>query len=417
MAYPIPPKEELEELIEKQYSRRDIADYYGCSQYPVARWLKHYGLYTQYDEKYRIFKEVPDLTRQKAQELVEAGASTLDILDMYDISFRALRKQFDNWDMGLPKLPVVEMVGRGYETPPKKDLEQLIERFFSQQDIADYYQIASREPVKRWLKEHSLKTRGISAIMEYRRSPAAPPKQEIIDLIEGGLDSIIRLAEHYSVSWQIVHKWLDEHDIPQPEPQGNRIPAPPKEDLEELIDKGYMKTEIGAAFGSNRFVVDRWLEVRGIEPPDWHEQRRERLSGIPRPGYGEWLSKYYKEHPEKHANYVMAQKGYETSIERKMRLALEEINIEFEIQHPIDGYWADFAILEKKLVIEVDGEFWHDPEQDAERDANLAKLGWTTLRFGENRVNDDIGSCVAEILEVVGGLESHPIMRQLELFS
>jgi very-short-patch-repair endonuclease len=52
-------------------------------------------------------------------------------------------------------------------------------------------------------------------------------------------------------------------------------------------------------------------------------------------------------------------------------------------QHPIDRYVVDFAVVQARLVIEIDGSIHarHDvAERDDARDAQLKALGWRTLR-------------------------------------
>jgi very-short-patch-repair endonuclease len=53
-------------------------------------------------------------------------------------------------------------------------------------------------------------------------------------------------------------------------------------------------------------------------------------------------------------------------------------------QHPIDRYVVDFAIVSKKLVIELDGAAHSIPgrlEADAARERALTTLGWRVLRL------------------------------------
>ena len=51
-------------------------------------------------------------------------------------------------------------------------------------------------------------------------------------------------------------------------------------------------------------------------------------------------------------------------------------------QYPIGPYFADFACLGAKLVVELDGRSHDGLEQrDAQRDAHLQEWGWTTLRI------------------------------------
>ena len=56
--------------------------------------------------------------------------------------------------------------------------------------------------------------------------------------------------------------------------------------------------------------------------------------------------------------------------------------IKFRRQHPIGPYFADFACLSKKLVIEIDGEHHaFQVERDARRTAFMERQGWQVLRF------------------------------------
>jgi very-short-patch-repair endonuclease len=62
-------------------------------------------------------------------------------------------------------------------------------------------------------------------------------------------------------------------------------------------------------------------------------------------------------------------------------------------QRPIGPYIADFMCKKLNLVIEVDGLSHVGREvQDKERDAALAELGFTTLRFSVDEVMEDVGN-------------------------
>lgn len=55
----------------------------------------------------------------------------------------------------------------------------------------------------------------------------------------------------------------------------------------------------------------------------------------------------------------------------------------FRRQHPVGPYIADFACIQAKLVVEVDGATHWTPEQlahDARRGAFLERAGWTVVR-------------------------------------
>ncbi|MGE0530620.1 MAG: endonuclease domain-containing protein [Hyphomonadaceae bacterium] len=76
----------------------------------------------------------------------------------------------------------------------------------------------------------------------------------------------------------------------------------------------------------------------------------------------------------------------------------------FRRQHPIPPYIADFACVEAKLIIEVDGRSHDEREQlahDAVRTEALSKAGWRVLRVRDDEVFADAQSVAAKILEAL----------------
>ncbi|WP_353137304.1 leucine--tRNA ligase [Pseudopedobacter sp.] len=71
-------------------------------------------------------------------------------------------------------------------------------------------------------------------------------------------------------------------------------------------------------------------------------------------------------------------------------------------QHVIDGYIADFACLDKRLVIEVDGEYHNNVEAieyDKIRTQFLNEAGFDVIRFTNEEVINETEKIVAEIKE------------------
>ncbi len=61
--------------------------------------------------------------------------------------------------------------------------------------------------------------------------------------------------------------------------------------------------------------------------------------------------------------------------------------VKFRRQHPLGPYFADFACVSRKLVIEIDGEHHaYQVEADARRTAFMERAGWQVLRFWANEV-------------------------------
>ena len=63
----------------------------------------------------------------------------------------------------------------------------------------------------------------------------------------------------------------------------------------------------------------------------------------------------------------------------------------FRRQHPIGPYIADFACIEQRMVIELDGGQHQDQRvQDERRSAFLRAQGWQVLRFWNNHVLNNL---------------------------
>ncbi len=71
-------------------------------------------------------------------------------------------------------------------------------------------------------------------------------------------------------------------------------------------------------------------------------------------------------------------------------------------------YIADFACLDAKLIIEVDGGQHAGCSHDAVRDASLERTGFTVLRFWNNDVLENIEGVVEEIMRRLELTHPHP---------
>ena len=69
--------------------------------------------------------------------------------------------------------------------------------------------------------------------------------------------------------------------------------------------------------------------------------------------------------------------------ERRVWFRLRHRNVagyKFRRQVPIGPYFADFACLSARLVVEIDGEFHEDPERDQRKTDYLEARGWRVMR-------------------------------------
>ena len=76
--------------------------------------------------------------------------------------------------------------------------------------------------------------------------------------------------------------------------------------------------------------------------------------------------------------------------------------IKFRRQHPIGDYIADFLCLTEKLVVEVDGGYHDNPQQQQEdqwRTEYLQSKGYHLMRFKNEEVDTDVKGVIRSIKE------------------
>lgn len=98
-----------------------------------------------------------------------------------------------------------------------------------------------------------------------------------------------------------------------------------------------------------------------------------------------------------------------TPAERRLWTILQGRQLEgfrFRRQCPIGPYIADFACLEAKLLIEVDGGQHMDAVADVRRDTFLSREGFRVLRFWNNEVMTNLEGVRALIVSRLA--DSHP---------
>jgi very-short-patch-repair endonuclease len=87
-----------------------------------------------------------------------------------------------------------------------------------------------------------------------------------------------------------------------------------------------------------------------------------------------------------------------TEAEQKMWRALRgsAFGVVFRRQHPIGAAIVDFACVEAKIVVEIDGG-QHGGEADAARDEVMHAAGWRVLRYWNNEVMENLEGVLADI--------------------
>lgn len=74
-------------------------------------------------------------------------------------------------------------------------------------------------------------------------------------------------------------------------------------------------------------------------------------------------------------------------------------------QYPIGKYRVDFANVETKTVIELDGLKSHssteDIAKDRKRQREIEALGWHVIRFGGKEIHNNVSQCVDEAHKII----------------
>ena len=93
----------------------------------------------------------------------------------------------------------------------------------------------------------------------------------------------------------------------------------------------------------------------------------------------------------------------ETSIEKLMKKALIKKKIDFKQEAKIENYYMDFLLPQHKIVIECDGDYWHNivgaKERDNRKDKFLSSRGYQLYRFSEKEIKSSVESCLQKVIK------------------
>jgi DNA helicase-2/ATP-dependent DNA helicase PcrA len=87
---------------------------------------------------------------------------------------------------------------------------------------------------------------------------------------------------------------------------------------------------------------------------------------------------------------------YLTPIERRLADVLRQEGIPFTAQVRVAEFVVDF-LIDGNLVVECDGEAWHDPAKDEIRDTRLRDLNLKVVRFTGRAIHRDAEECVRRV--------------------
>lgn len=89
------------------------------------------------------------------------------------------------------------------------------------------------------------------------------------------------------------------------------------------------------------------------------------------------------------------------------RLRGEQLGVKFRRQHPLGAYIADFACLEQRLIVEIDGSQHADQQTyDAVRDGFFRARGLDVLRFPANAPFLNLDGLLQTLLDRIQALQA-----------
>ena len=95
----------------------------------------------------------------------------------------------------------------------------------------------------------------------------------------------------------------------------------------------------------------------------------------------------------------------DSSLEDVFKAKLESLglkeNIDFEIQFPIRGGMIADVLIYPNIIVELDGEPWHNYPRGTQKDHFKNKIlrerGFKVIRFWGREIEKDIDGCIAKI--------------------
>lgn len=102
---------------------------------------------------------------------------------------------------------------------------------------------------------------------------------------------------------------------------------------------------------------------------------------------------FLETHPEMHPNRLVKRISEpQRELFHIVRKMFKEAELEYPIKTEETLRFADIGIPSLKVDVEFDCEYWHDDKEDMKRDAELASIGWSTIRIDYDLFDKIMGS-------------------------
>ncbi len=170
--------------------------------------------------------------------------------------------------------------------------------------------------------------------------------------------------------------------------------------------KRKIKKGLKAAWKKGKFTEERNKKIgekfKGDNNPSKRAEVREKLkkSGLESYRKNPKLYQQRRESAINNPNRVFR----DTKIELKIEKELQKRNINYQKQVPLCRIAiVDFYLPEYRIVIQCDGDYWHNKLEQKERDERQDKVlifnGFNVYRFWEHEINKSAEECINKIVK------------------
>jgi very-short-patch-repair endonuclease/ribosomal protein S27AE len=182
--------------------------------------------------------------------------------------------------------------------------------------------------------------------------------------------------------------------------------------INEHWGKGKTLKEISVETGMNRTVITRLIDKTNKGHRNISQDNYRRYATMTKGEIAKQTELAHKKAKylwdndtkwrESHIKNIMEAQNYrESSIEVKIKNELDRRGLKYKSQYQICSWFIDITFPEKKLAVEIDGDYWHSLPKQIQKDANkdhwLIRHHWKILRLKEHEIKANVNSCADRI--------------------
>lgn len=216
-----------------------------------------------------------------------------------------------------------------------------------------------------------------------------------------------KIAKEFGIGRNTVIRWIKKHEIINPTPPQYRRENshPPVKIKCESCDKERFVKYAKFINGYGRFCSESCAAKHRYRQGGWMKLLEGNSRFFSTEEGKELLSKNGVKVAQKFKD-----ENYRTSIEIKMAKELSIRGIKYIEQYNLgDKFLLDFLLPEYGIVIECDGDYWHNLPKSIKRDkaknAYVKTCGYSLYRFWEHEINNDIEACVDIVMAEINSKE------------